>query len=108
MLLEFDNSYGVVQLRENELTDAVAGGNNGLLNMITTTVYGFEVSEDGNVWNKAEAVIESDKIRLITIDAEENYDFSSIAYVRYAFYSFGIVNVYNANKQPLVPFVYQL
>ena len=108
MLLEFDNSYGVVQLRENELTDAVSGGNNGLLNMITSTVYGFEVSEDGNVWNKAEAVIESDKIRLITIDAEENYDFSSIAYVRYAFYSYGIVNIYNAKKEPLVPFVYQL
>lgn len=98
--LTFRNTYGGILTKENglldirhaaELTDAEN----------EDAPVGFEGSEDGEAWTAIPAVIDGETIRLITGDR-------NCRYLRYGYFNYGKVNVYNQAGLPLAPFDIQV
>lgn len=63
---------------------------------------GFELSENGENWYPASAVIQGEQI---TVWNEKT---ASPVYVRYGYFNYGKVNVYNGAGLPLAPFCEQI
>ena len=63
---------------------------------------GFEVSGDGEDWLPASAVIRKEQIIVW------NGKIAEPAYVRYGYFNYGKVNVYNGAGLPLAPFSEQV
>lgn len=102
VVLNFENTYGGVVLMHNELLD-IRQENSGVRE---DHVFGFEIAisqsgtcddEKSLIW-KVPDEIEIDKERVIIRESRE------IKEVRYGFFDYGKVNVYNARCVPLAPF----
>jgi len=102
-----EDIYGMDTMSENMELSAVEKVADGVRLTFTNTygsvkvdgqdVSGFEVSKDGENWHSIDgAEISGDSI-LIKCDADT-------AYIRYGFFNWGDVNVFNAAGTPLVPF----
>ena len=89
--LSFKNTYGKIICHDNGLLDIrhAAEGNDPT---------GFELSQDGKAWTPAKARIDGEVIYL-QADVEKD------CYVRYGYFNYGKVNVYNAEELPLAPFL---
>lgn len=94
LILSFSNTYGCVNIFENKLLDIRREGTK------MGHLYGFEVICQGAGSEESvipEAVIQGDEIVLKLPDGA--------AVVRYAFFNYGKVNIYNGKDMPLRPFV---
>lgn len=89
--LFFTNTYGEIRLLENALRDIREAE-------IEDMPVGFEISEDGTDWYAANSVIKGEQI---TVWSEKT---AYPAYVRYGYFNYGKVNVYNRAGLPLAPF----
>lgn len=70
----------------------------GKINIKGDQILGFEVSETGRAYYKADAILDGDSIILQC----DKIDY--IRCVRYAWTNYGTVNVYNKEWLPLAPF----
>ena len=93
--LTFVNTYGEIRIMENELRDIREAEIEGM-------PAGFELSENGMDWYPACAVIQGEQI---TVWNEKT---ASPVYVRYGYFNYGKVNVYNGAGLPLAPFCEQI
>ncbi|MCR5291551.1 MAG: sialate O-acetylesterase [Eubacterium sp.] len=102
VVLEFENTYGGVVLMENELVD-IRQENTG---NTKGHIYGFEIAvsnPDGTdaispvIWKVPDRIS-------INRDTVIIYESGEIREVRYGFFDYGKVNVYNARCVPLAPF----
>lgn len=89
--LSFDNTYGKIQINENQLLDIRDAEVDG-------EPVGFEVSDDGKKWYGARAFINGENIYVWKSGMDHP------AYVRYGYFNYGKVNVYNGAGLPLAPF----
>ena len=96
IVLTFDNTYGRVMTMENALLDirGEADGSDAIGH-----IYGFEICGENGDWYQPEVKIEGE--RLIILEKEK------ITGVRYGFFNYGKVNVYNSKGLPLKQFCYQ-
>lgn len=92
--ISFRNTYGGIEVKDNELLDIrhAAVGNDD-----PNAPIGFEGSEDENDWFPLSAEIDGETIRIQT-------DNRKISYLRYGYFNYGKVNVYNQAGIPLAPF----
>lgn len=91
LCISFINTYGKLEIRENALKDIQETEIEGMPS-------GFEVSADGMEWLPACAVIKKEQMIVW------NDKISEPAYVRYGYFNYGKVNVYNRAGLPLAPF----
>ena len=94
----FRNTYGSIEVKDNELLDirhAAVGNEN------PNAPIGFEGSEDENDWFPLSAEIDGETIRIQT-------DNRKISYMRYGYFNYGKVNVYNQAGIPLAPFYFRV
>lgn len=107
--LSFSRTYGEVVLEENELIDLRKEGVGKESAEIEGTgkeaehsghIYGFEVSTDGKDYYVPESFVEGEHIRIKNT--------KSVKYIRYGFFNYGKVNVYNKKGMPLRPFSIEL
>ena len=100
LVIKMHNTYGGLKLGENELTDYRGEITDNSLEHSSEEqqnhIYGLEVSLDGETWYIPDAHIEGDTIVI--------KDDRSIDEVRYGFFNYGKVNVYNNAGIPLRPF----
>ena len=91
--IHFANTYGSIRIGENELFDLrkEKGGKEA------AHVYGFEVHQVGREdWVVPRVVLEQEAVRLQTDQPIDG--------IRYGFFNYGKVNLYNAEGLPLCPF----
>ncbi len=93
--LSFANTYGKIQLLENGLKDIREAETEGMPT-------GFELSQNGTDWYPASAVIRGEQIIVWSERTPRP------AFVRYGYFNYGKVNVYNRAALPLAPFCEQL
>ena len=89
--LFFENTYGGILLLDNELRDIRDAEIEGM-------PVGFELSENGRDWYSACGMIQGEQITVWS--KEVTYP----SYVRYGYFNYGKVNVYNRAGLPLAPF----
>ena len=93
LLLQFANTYGRLKTCENALLDLRKEGSSGE----DGHIYGFEVYISGQkAWVVPKVTVQGEELR---IEAKE-----PIEGIRYGFFNYGKVNLYNAVGQPLCPF----
>ncbi|MGN0437660.1 MAG: sialate O-acetylesterase [Lachnospiraceae bacterium] len=90
--LSFTNTYGNIRIMDNHLLDIRDAE-------VFGEPVGFEISDDGNEWYGARAYINGENI-YVWKDGMEHP-----AYVRYGYFNYGKVNVYNGAGLPLAPFL---
>ncbi|MGN0496246.1 MAG: sialate O-acetylesterase [Lachnospiraceae bacterium] len=90
--LSFTNTYGKIQIKDNQLLDIRDAEVEG-------APIGFEISDNGKEWVRADAAICGEHIYVWKDDIEHP------AYVRYGYFNYGKVNVYNGAELPLAPFL---
>ena len=95
LCLSFTNTYGKIKLLENGLKDIREAETEGM-------PIGFELSENGTDWYPASAVIRGEQIIVW------NERTPHPAFVRYGYFNYGKVNVYNRAALPLASFCEQL
>lgn len=127
LILTFDNTYGSVVLGDNELIDirgeadnaavkedaAEKDSENGMatgqggsdkakINVIGTKehIYGLEISDNSEQFYVPESHIDGETIVIKNA--------ANAKIVRYGFFNYGKVNVYNGKGMPLRPFSYEL
>lgn len=93
--LFFGSTYGKIKLLENDLKDIRDAEMEGM-------PVGFELSENGTDWYPACAVIQGEQITVWNEKA------ACPEYVRYGYFNYGKVNVYNGAGLPLAPFYEQV
>lgn len=91
LCLTFVNTYGKIGIKENSLRDIQEMEIEGMPS-------GFEVSADGREWLPACAVIKKEQIIVW------NDKIAEPMCVRYGYFNYGKVNVYNGAGLPLAPF----
>ncbi len=99
--LTFENTYDELCYRESDGETLTALKENRTLpqgEIEDGTVYGFEISSDGENFYKPKISVAGDKL-ILTGRAEEN-----ITDVRYGWFNYGVVNVYSKAGVPLMPF----
>lgn len=95
LCLSFANTYGKIQILNNQLEDIQEIEAEGM-------PAGFEISGNGEDWLPASAVIRKEQIIVW------NGKIAEPAYVRYGYFNYGKVNVYNGAGLPLAPFSEQV
>ena len=103
--ISFVNTYGEVKPAKNDLLDYRCETESDDEPLRRTGwregyIYGLEASTDGEEWFVPEARIVDDKIEIA--------DSLKVCYVRYGFFNYGRVNIYNAKDRPLMPFVIEV
>lgn len=96
----FDMTYDGVVIGENELIDLRKEGAGKEGSELSGHIYGFEVSTDGENYYVPESTVEGEHILL--------KDTNSVKFIRYGFFNYGKVNVYNKKGMPLRPFSIEL
>lgn len=96
--ISFQNTYGGVLVKENELLDIHHAAD---ANKYADAPIGFEGSENGKDWFPLPAEIDGETICVRTDDRQ-------IQYLRYGYFNYGKVNVYNQAGIPLAPFCIQI
>ena len=94
IIIEFDNDYGKIITKDNALMDI--RGEVPENSDADGHIYGFQVCGEDGVWYVPEAVIED---ATIVINEKEK-----ITEIRYGFFNYGKVNLYNAKGLPLKQF----
>lgn len=96
IVLYFNNTYGEIKTMENSLFDL---RNEDVDEAESDThVYGFEICSEVGMWYQPKVCIEGD--RLIIKEKEK------VTGVRYGFFNYGKVNLYNSKGLPLKQFCY--
>ncbi|MCR5544288.1 MAG: hypothetical protein K6F55_09090 [Eubacterium sp.] len=95
LVLEFENIYDGIIICDNTLPD-VRNESEGFEDASLHNIYGFEISDDGINWRVPDLELSEDSIIVKCIDDAE--------YIRYGFFNFGKVNVYNGKGFMLRPF----
>ena len=122
--ISFENTYGRIYAGENglidirkELESSSAGQTESQAVTLQTVdsektadtfsehIYGFEVSSDGERWIVPDAAIRGENI-LLNINPEKLSSagitsISDIRFIRYGFFNYGKVNLYNGKGMPL-------
>lgn len=102
LILSFDNSYGEIIVRyidddtltaKNDKVERNGGG------AFSGKILGFEISEDGKKFYKAEVTVIGEQIKVLY-----NGIVKKPIEIRYAYMDYGVANVYNAAGLPLAPF----
>ena len=92
VVLEFENTFGDIVLKENELIDIRKESTDSNLGR----VFGLEI-ETAGMWKVPERA-EIDKEKMIIYEDED------VTGIRYGFFDYGKVNIYNGRSVPLAPF----
>ena len=102
VVLEFENTYGSIVLGDNELLDirkeSTASANGQIFGLEMRVA--ASTDENGNtsyVWMVPQKA-EIDKEKIVIYEERE------VSAVRYAFFDYGKVNIYNNRHMPLAPF----
>ncbi len=96
IILYFNNTYGAIITGENELSDLRGEENGTDKKTVKEHIFGFEAGPDDESFSVPDCVIEGDHIRL--------KDAAGIRLIRYGFFNYGKVNLYNGRGMPLRPF----
>lgn len=91
LCLFFSNTYGEIQLMENELLDIREA-------QIDGGPVGFELSGDGQLWYPAKGRIKGEQIEVWSEQVKVP------EFIRYGYFNYGKVNIYNRVGLPLAPF----
>ncbi len=99
--LTFEDSYGSICYRESDGLELTALKENielsdGKLN--EGTVYGFEISNNGEDFYQPDIAVKSDRLILSGQPGQEITD------VRYGWFNYGVANLYSKAGMPLMPF----
>ena len=100
-MISFSNSYGELKARYADSTTLTAQYEQTEVEakvLPPERIMGFELSEDGKNYYPAKAIVVGEKLKICSDKVNDPKA------VRYGYFDYGVVNVYNAIGLPLAPF----